>query len=217
MRTIRIWLRTNEFPPESIKKQRAHWPAARRFGDDDRYCLLAGALSAGGVADLFMSVLAGGVGAGRSVAAPVVVPGSVLAAGRHVTHARRRRRVGRACVCAVWFGGEVPAWFTRGVVQAIEQRAQHHRDGDREHRDLGAAGGTLGELGIGLQLIVETVEAGLMADFFFAQAGAVGIVRIGLVCHEWVPPLAPQSKREDNGWRDRMFRANVAIPSCWNR
>ena len=44
----------------------------RDVSDDNRYCLLAGALSAGGVV-LFMSVLAGGVVAGRLVAAPVVV------------------------------------------------------------------------------------------------------------------------------------------------
>jgi len=36
------------------------------------------------------------------------------------------------------------------------------------------------------------------------------IVRIGLVCHEFAPPVAPQLSEEDNGRRSRMFRANVA-------
>jgi len=52
----------------------------RVVSDDERYCLLAGALSAGAVV-LFMSVLAGAGGVGRLVAAPVVVPLSVLARG----------------------------------------------------------------------------------------------------------------------------------------
>ena len=55
-------MRTNESPPESIKKQRADGPL-RVVSDIDRYCLLAGALSAGG-ADLFMSVLAGPAASG---------------------------------------------------------------------------------------------------------------------------------------------------------
>ena len=50
----------------------------RIFRNTDRYCLLAGGLSAGGVV-LFMSVLDGGVG--RLGAAPVVMPPSVLARG----------------------------------------------------------------------------------------------------------------------------------------
>ena len=45
-------------------------------------------------------------------------------------------------------------------------------------------GGTLGELGIGLQLIVATPH------FLFTPARTMAIVRIGLVCHEFVPPVA---------------------------
>jgi hypothetical protein len=60
-----------------MKKQRADGPL-RVVSNDDRYCLLAGA--AGGVV-LFMSVLDGTGGVGRLVAAPVVVPLSVLARG----------------------------------------------------------------------------------------------------------------------------------------
>ena len=82
----------------------------RVVSDHDRYCLLAGVLSAGGV-DLFMSVLAGGVVDGRLVAAPVVVPGWLLLRG--VTSRMPGGAAGLAgCVCAVWLGGEVPAWFT---------------------------------------------------------------------------------------------------------
>ncbi len=55
--------------------------------------LLAGALSAGGVVGLFMSVLGEAGGVGRLVAAPVVVPGWLLLRGRYVTHAGRRRGV----------------------------------------------------------------------------------------------------------------------------
>ena len=143
--------------------------------------MLAGALSAGGVV-LFMSVLEGRRrrAAGRSTRGRAAFG---VGARRYITHAGRRRRVGRVCLRRLT-GRRGAGLVHAGVVQAIEQRAHHHCDGDREHRDLGAAGGTLGQLGIGLQLVVETVEAGLMADFFIAQAGAVGIVRIGLVCHD---------------------------------
>ena len=72
-------MRTNDSLSESIKKQRADGPL-RVVSDVDRYCLLAGALSAGGVL-LFMSVLDGAGGVGRLVAAPVVVPVLVLARG----------------------------------------------------------------------------------------------------------------------------------------
>ena len=62
------------------------------------YCLLAGALSAGGVIALFMSVLAGGVVEGR--AAPVVMPGWLLPRG--VTSRMPGGAAGLAgCVCAV--------------------------------------------------------------------------------------------------------------------
>ena len=60
---------------------------------------------------LFMSVLAGGVVAGRLVAAPVVVPGWLLLRG--VTSRMPGGAAGLAgCVCAVWLAGVVPAWFT---------------------------------------------------------------------------------------------------------
>ena len=52
----------------------------RVVSNADRYCLLAGGLSAGGVV-LFMSVLDGAGGVGRLGAAPVVVPLSVLVRG----------------------------------------------------------------------------------------------------------------------------------------
>src|SRR4030081_1284115 len=75
------------------------------------YCLLAGALSAGGVVALFMSVLGGAGGVGRLVAAPVVVPGWLLLRG--VTSRMPGGAAGLAgCVCAVWLSGVVPAWFT---------------------------------------------------------------------------------------------------------
>ena len=77
------------------------------------YCLLAGAVSAGGVV-LFMSVLegAGAVVDGRAgAAAPVVVPGWLLVRG--VTSRMPGGAAGFAgvagCVCAVWLAGEVPA------------------------------------------------------------------------------------------------------------
>ena len=73
-------------------------------------------------------------------------------------------------VCAVWVGGVVPAWLIAAVVEPIEHRAQHHGDAEREHRDLGAAGRTLGEFGIGLDLVVEALT-GLTADFVIGQVG----------------------------------------------
>ena len=59
--------------------------------------------------------------AGRAGAAPVVVPGSLLAAGRHVTHARRRGGVGRLRLRGL-AGRRGAGLVHAGVVQAIEQR-----------------------------------------------------------------------------------------------
>jgi hypothetical protein len=94
--SIRIWLRTNQSTSERTKSSGPKGPL-RVVSGDDRYCLLAGALSAGA--------------AGRLVAAPVVVPGWLLLRG--VTSRMPGGAAGLAgCVCAVWLGGVVPAWFT---------------------------------------------------------------------------------------------------------
>ncbi len=77
------------------------------------YCLLAGAVSAGGGVVLFMSVLEGAGGAvdGRAGAAPVVVPGWLLVRG--VTSRMLGGAAGFAgfagWVWAVLLSGEVPA------------------------------------------------------------------------------------------------------------
>src|SRR5262245_46110944 len=96
---------------ESIKKTAGPLARCALVRIFECYCLPAGALSAGGVVALFMSVLAGGVVAGRLVAAPVVVPGWLLLRG--VTSRMPGGAAGLAgVVCAVWLGGVVPAWFT---------------------------------------------------------------------------------------------------------
>ena len=79
-------------------------PAALSVGVS-RY--FAAGAPAGGVAVVFVFGLAGAVG--RAAAAPVVVPGSVLAFG--VT-SRMPGGAAGGWVCAVWFAGVVPAWFT---------------------------------------------------------------------------------------------------------
>src|SRR3954452_23322301 len=70
--------------------------------------LLAGAVSAGGLAALFISGLAG---AGRAGAAPVVMPGWSL--GRGVTSRMPGGAAGgfAGWVWAVCEGGVVPAWL----------------------------------------------------------------------------------------------------------
>src|SRR5712691_347158 len=98
-----------------------------------------------------------------------------VSAGRYVTHARRRRRVrgvrrlGLGRLAVRRSAGLIYA----AVVQTVEQGPHHHRDGDREHRELGAACGPLTEFGIDLQIIVETVETRLTANFVVAHPRAV--------------------------------------------
>src|SRR5438034_11462722 len=106
--------------------------------------------------------------------------------GRHALTGIGARRCGRRCLRGVLGGRRRAGLIDRGVVQAIENRTQHERDGDGEHRDLGPAGGTLGELGIRLQLIV---EASLATEVIVAEVGAIGIVRKAFVRHGGVPPL----------------------------
>jgi hypothetical protein len=83
---------------------------ARCFVNSDRSVYLLAGASAGGLADLFMSVLAGGV-AGRAGAAPVVVPGWAFERG--VTSRMPGGAAGGLAgwVCAVCAGGVVLAWL----------------------------------------------------------------------------------------------------------
>ena len=76
------------------------------------------------------------------------------------------------------------------MVQAVENRAEYHGDRDRKSRDFSAAGGSFGEFGIGLQLIV---EAGCPARRAIGEigkigivsgVGTIGIVRIAFDCHD---------------------------------
>lgn len=76
----------------------------------------------------------------------------------------------------------------RRVVQAVEHRTKYHGDGDSQHGNPAATGGSLSEFRVGLQLIV---EAGLATDVVVGERRTVrivrdtiGIVRMGLVGHE---------------------------------
>jgi hypothetical protein len=77
----------------------------------------------------------------------------------------------------------------RRIIQAVENRAEHHGNGDREHRYPAAAGGTLGELGIGLQFIVGAGGIAIHAIGIVGGIGTRGIVRIVFIGHDRVSPL----------------------------
>src|ERR1700746_1758946 len=119
----------------------------------------------------------------------------------------------------------------RRAVQAVEDRAQKHGDGDRRDRDLGAVGGALGEFGVGLQFSVETGRAkqavirklrSRRVDRTIGIVGAIGIVvaiglaRVGRIayCHDMFllersgQRLVPwvSSGNRLHFWQARLFR-----------
>src|SRR5436190_9988138 len=116
---------------------------------------------------------------------------------RHVTHAWRGRRVGRLGLRSTR-ARLGTGLLHAGVVEAIEQRAHHHGDRDRKHRDLGAAGRTFFKFRIGLKFVVQAVETRLTADFLVRHGRAVGIGR--LVGHDG------SSLTQDNPRLPLMFR-----------
>ena len=113
-----------------------------------------------------------------------------VGARRYVTHARRPCRVGRRGLLRGLAGRRGTRLVHGAIIQAIEHDTQHNCDGDGVHCDLGAAGGTFGKLRISLQLIVGLFRR--TPHFLVTPASTMGIVRIGLVCHACVPPVAPQ-------------------------
>src|SRR5260221_14560693 len=133
---------------------------------------------------------------------------------RHVAHARRRLRCSRLRLCRLggWRGR---ALVDAQIVQAVENRAQHQGDADREQRDLAAPRPAFRKLRVDLQLVIEALRT---IAVFIAETGPIELwaIRISwnaFICHEWVPPLVL-----DNRGGRPMFRGIVKlwprIPAC---
>src|SRR6266436_8418557 len=143
---------------------------------------------------------------------------SAVGLRRHVAHARKRLRCSRLRLRRLG-GRRGRGLVDARIVQAVENRAQHQGDADREPRDLAAPRPAFRKLGIDLQLVIEALRT---LSIFTAETGpiewsielwAIRISWNAFICHEWVPPLVL-----DNRGGRPMFRGIVKlwprIPAC---